>query len=1258
MGEPCSVLLVEAQKSIVDRIRELLEGDPSNRFSLLHVTSLARALDTLEASPVAVVLVDLDLPDTQGLDPFLSIRQNASFVPIVAFAESFEAARALDVIRAGAEDVLSLDQVLSPQLARALEFATERNALRNAKIARAEQLQFSEARFRLLTNENPDAILVLSPEGIIRFANPAAAALMGKERQELTGMLFDRTELIDGKVFSIARATGPVSVKMRMVETIWHGENVFIVTLLDVTAQTVEIELLHANVERYQTFIGASLEGIWRTDLQNPVSIILPVEEQVESLLGETIISDANDAMAQMYGYAAAGEIIGTQVMMEPAPAREYNRELYRAFVRNGYRLTEALSYELDRYGNSKVFLNNFYGVVRDNLLVGMWGTQRDVTLAEKTRQDLAQAQATGLHQREMAQALADSAVALNSTLRYEQVLDRILENVGRVVPHDAASIFLLREGLAYLVRGHGFAERQLQEWVENLRLSVREIPGFLAILKSGKPLLIPDTSKDPGWIDLTNGWVKSYLGAPLRVQNETIGFLNLDSTIADFYTMQHAEDLEAFAAQAATALENARLHAQVQQRAQEFAVLYDLTHELGMQRDLDALLEMLVERAVKLLNAAGGALALYLPDARQLEPRVIRGGSQTPQPPRLNLGEGLFGRVALLQQTIVVQNYRTWEHRTERLGGSRVSAVVGVPMLFGGELVGVLAVHEEGETTRRFSSDDVQLLTLLAAQAAALVHNARLHQETEKRAGQMALLYDAGLTLNSVLDPATQLDFLTRIAMRSVRAELAAFFRYDQATRELVLAFGLGYSEALPYKYKQRVSLDSEQGIEAHAARERMPINLPDVHADPRFAQSDEHLVSGVWVPIEHDNRLLGVLAVGSTRLRGFDAHDERLLQLYASQAAVALENARLYQEAIQDNERRTVLHRASQEIVSAGLDAERVYAAIHMAASRLMSCEAFVIAVLDESGEWINLAYATDRQGRQPGGRIHKSRGLSGYVLAHGETLLIDNIAESDVEAINLRNVVQVVSVLAVPLRHGGQVFGMLSVQSYRQKAYSEDDRVFLEMLAAHAAAALMNVRGAELRLQELERANLETALALAKAIDARDTYTGAHSDRIAELAAALAQSLNVDAEDAYALRLGARLHDIGKIGVPDDILRKPGELTEQEWALMKLHPVIGAEILALVRPLHRVIPIVKHHQERYDGTGYPDGLAGEEIPLGARILAVVDAYSAMTDDRAYRRGLGPEEALAELERGAGTQFDPKVVEAFLRLEGHVPR
>jgi HD-GYP domain-containing protein (c-di-GMP phosphodiesterase class II) len=572
--------------------------------------------------------------------------------------------------------------------------------------------------------------------------------------------------------------------------------------------------------------------------------------------------------------------------------------------------------------------------------------------------------------------------------------------------------------------------------------------------------------------------------------------------------------------------------------------------------------------------------------------------------------------------------------------------------MLFGGELIGVLSVHEWGDTPRQFSADDAQLLQLLATQAAALVYNARLHDETERRAQQLALVYDAGLTLNSVLETETQLDFLTRIAMRSVHADFAVFFQYEEATGELVLEFGFGFSKEHPYLYRTRVPLDAEQGIEAWVARERVPVTLNDASADPRFMMSGDPLLAGIWVPIEHDKRLLGVLAVGVAKRNAFTPHDERLLLLYASQAAVALENARLYRNALQANERRAILHWASQEIISAGLDAERAYAAIHQAVSRLMPCDAFVIAVLEENDERIHLPHLVDRGEHHAPTTIPKRMGLSGHMLATGVSLMIDDLTSSDLQGIHFGSPEQVLSVLAVPLRHGGQVFGMLSAQSYQRRAYSADHRVMLEMLAAHAAAALMNMRGAERMLQSLERAYLETALALAKTIDTRDSYTGAHSDRIADMAEAVGVIMGLSGDEIHALRLGARLHDIGKIGVPDDILRKPGPLTEAEWELMHRHPEVGAEILKLVRPLDKVLPLVKHHQERFDGTGYPAHLSGEMIPLGARILAVVDAFSAMTDDRAYRKGRSVQEALAELKEYAGTQFDPDVVKAFLQL------
>jgi putative nucleotidyltransferase with HDIG domain len=147
-------------------------------------------------------------------------------------------------------------------------------------------------------------------------------------------------------------------------------------------------------------------------------------------------------------------------------------------------------------------------------------------------------------------------------------------------------------------------------------------------------------------------------------------------------------------------------------------------------------------------------------------------------------------------------------------------------------------------------------------------------------------------------------------------------------------------------------------------------------------------------------------------------------------------------------------------------------------------------------------------------------------------------------------------------------------------------------------------------------------------------------------------LAQALSLPRQDVENIRLGSILHDVGKIGIPDAILNKPSTLTDEEYEIIKQHAQIGARIVQSVGALQGVVPIVRHHQERFDGRGYPDGLVGEAIPVGARIIAVVDAYGAMTEDRVYRKALGHAKALDELRRNAGTQFDPHVVNTFIRI------
>ena len=211
-------------------------------------------------------------------------------------------------------------------------------------------------------------------------------------------------------------------------------------------------------------------------------------------------------------------------------------------------------------------------------------------------------------------------------------------------------------------------------------------------------------------------------------------------------------------------------------------------------------------------------------------------------------------------------------------------------------------------------------------------------------------------------------------------------------------------------------------------------------------------------------------------------------------------------------------------------------------------------------------------------------------------------------------------------------------------------------LELTRAQMLAYADDLRSAfraeRARRAELERAYLETVRALACAIEARDPYTGGHVDRVATYATSLGRELGWSDDDLRSLQVGALLHDIGKIAVADAVLQKAAPLDEREWAAMRLHPALGANLVRGWAALQPALPAVLYHHERYDGTGYPTGLAGQAIPAMARIVAVADAFDAMLTDRPYRSGLPLAEAVDELARCAGSQFDPAYTAAFVTM------
>ncbi len=274
----------------------------------------------------------------------------------------------------------------------------------------------------------------------------------------------------------------------------------------------------------------------------------------------------------------------------------------------------------------------------------------------------------------------------------------------------------------------------------------------------------------------------------------------------------------------------------------------------------------------------------------------------------------------------------------------------------------------------------------------------------------------------------------------------------------------------------------------------------------------------------------------------------------------------------------------------------------------------------------------------------------GVEGWAILHHKPAQAKNVFE-DPRYDKLRDFaahVGFVAAAAAPVELEDDVYGALLVGFQDERELSAEDIARLERLAHQAEIAIRSVRQRE----SLSRFALETAMGLTEAIESRDPYTGGHCRRLADYSTMMATELGMPSHEIEVVRLGAALHDMGKIVVPDSILKKPGSLTPEEYAIVKQHCYSGGQICKRVGFLVNAYPIVYHHHERWDGRGYPDGIAGERVPLGARIVAVMDAYDAMTTDRPYRTAMSHEEAQSILRDGGGSQWDPTIVTLFLEM------
>jgi putative nucleotidyltransferase with HDIG domain len=269
----------------------------------------------------------------------------------------------------------------------------------------------------------------------------------------------------------------------------------------------------------------------------------------------------------------------------------------------------------------------------------------------------------------------------------------------------------------------------------------------------------------------------------------------------------------------------------------------------------------------------------------------------------------------------------------------------------------------------------------------------------------------------------------------------------------------------------------------------------------------------------------------------------------------------------------------------------------------------------------------------------------GVNGRVARSGEPAMV-NDTRQDSDYLHRNPRTNPGSELSLPIRVAGSVWGVMNLEQQERDAFADGDLLLAQIVADQVGAAIYRCQ----LVDELEGAFISTLGVIADTVELQDTYTASHANEVAELAVAVGKRMQISGVELDRLRFAALLHDVGKIGVPSEILHKPGPLSTEERELMNAHTAIGARLLERIPFLAPVAPLVRSAHERFDGGGYPDGLAGYEIPRGAMIIAACDAFHAMTSDRSYHEAMSRQEAIEELRANSGGQFDPEVVEAVI--------
>jgi response regulator RpfG family c-di-GMP phosphodiesterase len=713
---------------------------------------------------------------------------------------------------------------------------------------------------------------------------------------------------------------------------------------------------------------------------------------------------------------------------------------------------------------------------------------------------------------------------------------------------------------------------------------------------------------------------------------------------------------LVSIAHQASICIESGRLFQETNRQAQEAAAIAEVGRDISATLQLDVVLERIASYAMDLLHAETSAVYLANPTTSKLRAIAALGlDAEALKNDPLLIGTGILGNIAL-QNVGEIVNDTANDPRTIIVKGTEknpLEHIMGVPILLKEQHTGLIAIWRSGIDTE-FAQRELDFLTSLARQAAVAIENARLYDETQRRLKELEIINRVSTSLRMTQSVDEMLPVLLTESLELAKTPHGSIWLYDHTSNLLVQHVASGAQAKLKY-----TSLKPLDGIVGHTFTTGIRYTSPELKNDPLLFEPNRESVTpelaGVYIPIQSTAGPVGVLMISIETGRQI-AEEINLLTILAEITGNAIHRAQLYDQSQRQVRRLTSLRDIDAAIASS-FDLRLTLNILMDQTLNHLNVDAVDIGIyypdLQSLTYLAGVGFNTPSPTR-PQMRI--GEGLAGQVILKQYThhvIDLQNAPETRNEPFIKRE--RFVTYIGIPLIVKGQIKGVFEIFHRSPLSPTPDWMEFLHTLAGQAAIAIDSSQ----LFENLQRSNQELVQAYdttlegwARALELRDRETEGHTRRVTELTLRLAQYMKIPDNEMVTIHRGVLLHDIGKMGVPDHILKKTGKLSREEWIEMRMHPVYAYNLLSPISFLRGVLDIPYCHHEHWDGSGYPRGLRGEQIPLSARIFSVVDIWDALLSDRPYRKAWPRRKVLEYLKATAGKILDPKIVEIFLKM------